>query len=105
MERIWIPAHGKNDQPTKGEVICFHQRGPWGITVPAGRGRGFVVTHIPSGAFALPFGKGGDLDYDTAKEVVEQLAKKVPHQKDLSDNSVRQVLEIVESYNGLRWET
>lgn len=103
-ERIWIPMLGKNDAPTRGEVFRFYQLGPWAITLPATRGRGFVVTHLPSGAFALPFGKGGDLDYETAQRVVDKLFKKIAHDRKLSETEMRAIFLVVDEYNGQRWE-
>ena len=103
-ERVWIPMLGDKDQQTKGEVLCFYQLGPWAVTLPANRGRGFVVTHLPSGAFALPFGKGGDLDYETARKVVDALFKKIGHMNKLTETEMRAIFLIVDTHNELRWE-
>jgi hypothetical protein len=104
FERIWIPMLNKSNTVTQGEVFKFYQAGPWAVTLPANLGRGFVVTHLPSGAFALPFGKGGDLDYEVARKVVDDLAAKVSHSKALSSKDLSVVRSIVEDLNEMRWD-
>lgn len=102
--RARIPMLNKQKTVTTGEVLKFYESGPWAVTLPAGVGRGFVVTHLPSGAFALPFGAGGDLDFGTAQRVVDLLQRRVGHGGELNQRDLREVRQVVEQFNELKWE-